>query len=59
MEISFLFTSDGAARLTSLNGNCDSINYAQSLLMGLLFVRFSLEGDSLYSVAAVILCTLS
>lgn len=34
--------------------NCDSINYVQSLLMGLVFVTFSLEGDSLRSVAAVI-----
>lgn len=40
--------------LMSLNGNCDSINYVQSLLMGLVFVTFSLEGDSLCSVAAVI-----
>lgn len=55
MKISFLFTSVGAARLMSLNGNCDSINYVQSLLMGLVFVRFSLEGDSLCSVPALIL----
>lgn len=54
MEISFLFTSVGTARLMSLNGNCDSINYVQSLLMGLVFVTFSLEGDSLCSVAALI-----